>query len=95
MLHVVATGIVIRPVTLMELVAVKRASIYETDSPLAELTGSASKRLPIKIAIINPNKIICVVDNLNLLLIFIFLPFLIFSPYIAHYITLRKILHYN
>ena len=56
-------GSVTSPVTHVEVVAVKSASRYGTDSPEAELIGNAKSALPTKIVARKLNNIICVVEN--------------------------------
>jgi hypothetical protein len=63
-LHVETVGRVTSPVTQVDVVAVKRASIKGVASPFAELMGKDSKTAPTKIAIKKLNNIICVVDNI-------------------------------
>ena len=62
MLHVLKVGRVTRPVTHIEVVAVKRASIYGTGLPSAVLNGSESNTLPIRTANKKLSIIICVVE---------------------------------
>ena len=62
-LHVVTVGRVTSPVTQVDVVAVNRASIYATASPLAEAIGRASNPLPISMAARKLSNMICVVDN--------------------------------
>ena len=64
-LHVVTVGSVTSPVTQVAVVAVNSASKYGTASPLAELIGSTSSRLPTKITIRKLSIIICVVEREN------------------------------
>ena len=66
MLHVETVGSVTSPVTHVDVVAVKSASKYGTLCPVAELIGNAKRILPIKITPKKLNKMICVVENLNL-----------------------------
>ena len=61
-LHVLNVGRVTSPVTHTDVVAVKRASIYGTGFPLAELIGSESNILPVSTAIRKLNMMICVVE---------------------------------
>ena len=56
-------GVTTRPVTQVEVVAVKSASKKEVGFPSAELMGSESNTAPINIAIKKLNNIICVVDT--------------------------------
>ena len=51
MLQVVTVGRVTSPVTHIDVVAVKRASMYDTGFPSAVLIGSESSRLPTSMAI--------------------------------------------
>ena len=62
-LHEEKVVTVTRPVTHVDVVAVKSASIYGTGTPLCELTGSARSRLPISMVSKKLSKITCVVDN--------------------------------
>ena len=66
MLHVETVGSVTSPVTHVDVVAVKSASKYGTLCPVAELIGNTKRILPIKITPKKLNKMICVVENLNL-----------------------------
>ena len=56
---------VTRPVTQVEVVAVKSASMYGTGSLLAELIGNDKSKLPNKMVTRKLNNTICVVDNVN------------------------------
>lgn len=60
-LHVEKIGNVTSPVTQVADVAVNKASIYGTDSPVAELIGNFNNKLPKRITIIKPSKIYLVV----------------------------------
>ena len=71
-LHVDTVGSVTSPVTHVAVVAVKSASRYATDSPLAELIGSDRSRLPSKTVTRKLSRMICVVDRVNFF-VFIFL----------------------
>ena len=62
-LQVVAVGRVTSPVTQVAVVAVNKASVYDTVFPSAQLIGSDSSRLPIRIVIKKLSNMICVVDN--------------------------------
>ena len=55
-------GVTTKPVTQVEVVAVKSASKKEVGFPSAELMGSESNNVPINIAIKKLNSIMCVVD---------------------------------
>ena len=68
---------VVRPVTQVEVVAVKRASIKGVTCPFAELIGKHNNPVPISIATTKLNRSKCVVDKDNLLFIILFSPFLI------------------
>ena len=61
MLQVVTVGRVTSPVTQVAVVAVKRASIYDTEDPFFVLIGKESKKLPRRMANKKLNKISCVV----------------------------------
>ena len=65
-LQVETVGSVTSPVTHVDVVAVKSASKYGTLCPVAELIGNTKRILPIKITPKKLNKMICVVENLNL-----------------------------
>ena len=58
-------GSVTRPVTQVEVVAVKSASIYGTASPLAELIGKAKSPLPMRMVTRKLSNMICVVESVN------------------------------
>ena len=73
-LQVVAVGSVTRPVTQVAVVAVNRASMYETLSPFLALIGSDNNALPTNMAIKKLSIMICVVDKV------IFLFFINASP---------------
>ena len=64
-LHVDTVGSVTSPVTQVEVVAVKSASRYGTDSPLAELIGNAKSPLPIRMVTRKLNNMTCVVERVN------------------------------
>lgn len=70
-LHADAVGSVTSPVTHVEVVAVNRASRYGTATPSAALIGSIKRTLPSKIVTRKLNRMICVVDSINFLFIFI------------------------
>ena len=82
-LQVVTVGKVTSPVTHVAVVAVNNASIYEIDSPVAELIGSARSTLPTRIAKRKLSKIICEVENLNKRFFFITFPLSIISTFIV------------
>ena len=65
MLHAVTVGKVTSPVTQVAVVAVNRASMYDTEIPSAELMGRTRRILPIKIAKRKLNIIKCVVDKVK------------------------------
>ena len=56
-------GVTTRPVTQVEVVAVKSASKKEVGFPSAELMGSESNTAPINIVIKKLSNMICVVDT--------------------------------
>ena len=64
-LQVETVGSVTSPVTQVDVVAVKRASRYDTGSPVAELIGNASSALPTRIVPRKLSNMICVVESVN------------------------------
>ena len=64
-LHVLNVGSVTSPVTHIDVVAVKRASMYCTAVPSDVLIGNERSRLPINTAIRKLSIIICVVEISN------------------------------
>jgi hypothetical protein len=62
------------PVTQIEVVAVKAASITGVGCRSAEEIGSTKRKVPIRIPAKNPNAIICVVVRPVLIFLAIFLP---------------------
>ena len=58
-------GSVTRPVTQVEVVAVKSASRYGTASPVAELIGKANSTLPKRMVTRKLSNMICVVESAN------------------------------
>ena len=58
-------GSVTRPVTHVDVVAVKSASRKGTLLPVAELMGNDKRMLPIKITPKKLSKMVCVVENFN------------------------------
>lgn len=64
MLQEETVGVTTKPVTQVEVVAVKSASKKDVGFPSAELMGSESNNAPINIAVKKLNNIICAVDIL-------------------------------
>ena len=62
-LHEVTVGTTTSPVTQVDVVAVKRASIKAAGFPSAELMGSESKNAPVRIVTKKLSNIIWVVDR--------------------------------
>ena len=65
MLQEETVGVTTSPVTHVDVVAVKRASINGVASPLAELIGNESNIVPINIVIKKLSKTMWVVDSDN------------------------------
>ena len=64
-LHVDTVERVTSPVTQVEEVAIKSASIYGTGLPLAELIGNAKSPLPTRIVTRKLSNMICVDESVN------------------------------